>query len=220
MLRINLIGKEKEKMTETKVNQSLQTVPTSISNRNKNNNLSTEEDVDKFIQKISDEKKLYSRTYIEQSYTPLSHNEKQKFLEDMNQDSDKRLKIYSNLFNEIKSQINYISDNISKSREPAMNKIVEESEVNDFSLEFNKKKKGVKNSTSKHSHKKVLEINESKIINITSNTLQDEPLLLEEEKSFLLIPVMEYKSNILKELDFSSNPKAFSYSVSEDKIQR
>jgi hypothetical protein len=202
------------------VNQSLQTIPTSSSNRNKYNNLSTEEEVDKFIQKISDEKKLYSRTYIEQCYTPLSQNEKQKFLEDMNQDSDKRLKVYSNLFNEIKSQINFISDNISKSKEPIMNKIIEESEVNDFSLEIQKKKKDKKKSNIIYSNKNLLEINQSNIINLTSNTLQDEPLILEEEKSLLLVPVMEYKSNILKDLDFLSNPKPYSYSVSLEKLPK
>jgi hypothetical protein len=138
----------------------------------------------------------------------------------MNQDSDKRLKVYSNLFNEIKSQINFISDNITKSKEPVMNKIIEESEVNDFSLEIQKKKKDKKKSNNKYSNKNVLEINQSNIINLTSNTLQDEPLILEEEKSLLSVPVMEYKSNILKDLDFVSNPKAYSYSVSEEKLPK
>lgn len=60
-------------------------------------------------------RKQYSRTYAEQSYTPLTQNEKMKFVEDFSINSDKRLHLYSELFKEIKTQISFISNNISTS---------------------------------------------------------------------------------------------------------
>ncbi len=192
------------------MNQSLQTfLPQTINN----NILTTEEEIDKIIQRHTEEKKLYSKTYIEQSYTPLSPNEKQKFLQDMSTDSDKRLKLYSNLFNEIKSQINYISDNINKKKEPIMNKILEENEVMDFSLEVQKSKQRRKFSQKGTKLIKNNSCNKENLTIMTNLTVQENPDLLEEDKSRLVVPVIEYKSNHLQDLDYLSNPKAYSYSV-------
>ena len=68
------------------------------------------EEINELIRKNADAKRQYSKTYAEQSYTPLTSKEKKLFLEDMGDKSDKRLKLYSELFKEIKTQISFISD--------------------------------------------------------------------------------------------------------------
>lgn len=64
------------------------------------------------IRKHAESKRNYSKTYAETNYTPLTMNDKMKFLEDLNQNSDQRLMLYSNLFNEIKTHISFLSNNI------------------------------------------------------------------------------------------------------------
>lgn len=65
------------------------------------------------IRKHAEAKRTYSRTYAETSYVPLTMNDKMKLLEDLDQSTDKRLMLYSELFKEIKSQISSLSNNIS-----------------------------------------------------------------------------------------------------------
>ena len=75
-------------------------------------NLDTEE-IDNYIKSTANIRKTYSKTYAEQSYTPLSESEKIKFLQD-DLTSNKRLLLYSQLFNEIKNQISSINVNLNK----------------------------------------------------------------------------------------------------------
>lgn len=71
------------------------------------------EEIDEIIKNNKETKKVYSKTYAENNYTPLSNIQKMKFLEDLTDHSDKRLKLYSELFKEIKCHISTISNNIS-----------------------------------------------------------------------------------------------------------
>lgn len=169
-----------------------------------------------YIERVKEERKLYSKTYVEHTYTPLSYNEKQKFLEEMNLDSDKRLQKYSELFTQIKSQINYISDNINKSDKPSVMKIIEEKEE-EYSpdIQIKRQKKQNRNNLI------VKQLNEQNSIttespNITTFTIQEMPEVIEEDKSKLLFPQVAYKSNHLQQLDLISNNKASGNSLSDN----
>lgn len=70
-------------------------------------------EIDALIRKQSEAKKVYSKTYAESYYVPLTMNDKMKFIEDLNHNADKRLNLYSELFKEIRSQISILSNNIS-----------------------------------------------------------------------------------------------------------
>lgn len=114
-----------------------------------------QEEINEIIRKNAEARRQYSKTYAEQSYTPLTNKEKKKFLEDFGENSDKRLKLYSELFKEIKTQISFISNNISstyndKQENRSLSKIkttknynisgnmnnIDEEDVSEFSLEI------------------------------------------------------------------------------------
>jgi hypothetical protein len=114
-----------------------------------------EEEINEIIRKNAETRRQYSKTYAEQSYTPLTKKEKKQFLEDFGENSDKRLKLYSELFKEIKTQISFISNNISSAyneneENKSLSKIkitknynisgnmnnIDEEDVSEFSLEI------------------------------------------------------------------------------------
>ncbi len=103
-----------------------------------------------------DVKRQYSKTYVDSHYTPLSDKEKVKFIEEMSSVSSNRMILYSELFKEIKTQMSFISNNMSttvienetnKSRvrlqknfnTSSMNHIDEENDLLDYSIDENRK---------------------------------------------------------------------------------
>lgn len=66
--------------------------------------------------------KSYSRSLVECPYIPLTKNQKVNMIEDMNESSTTRFKKYSNIFEQIKNQINDIN-----------NSLLNNSNINDYS---------------------------------------------------------------------------------------
>jgi hypothetical protein len=115
------------------------------------------EEIDEMIRRNAESRKQYSKTYVEKLYTPLTRTEKIKFLEELSVSSDKRMHLYSELFKEIKTQISFISNNLSttlvennndkslgrlrmnqgnKFNTSSMNNIDEENDILDMSIDI------------------------------------------------------------------------------------
>jgi len=131
------------------------------------------EEINEIIKNNAASKKLYSKTYAEHTYTPLTITEKRKFLADLGPGSNKRLQLYSDLFKEIKTQITFISNNITASLneneqcKTPLNKIQvdknynrsynnminidEENDISEFSIDIDSKSQ---NGINNHSNKR------------------------------------------------------------------
>jgi hypothetical protein len=171
-----------------------------------------EEEIDQIIKQSRATKKHYARTDIV-SYQPLTKNQKIKVLEDLNKDSDKRILHYSELFKEIKTQINSLS-NISTNPASKMMSTVKASmddirEVDDDSEE----EKDIYNTL-----KELSPINKTKpkknvrIKILNPQKTQSKGLFdwrdSEENIGLIHIPEMNYKSNSIKSVDLISGYKA------------
>lgn len=133
---------------------------------------------------------------------PLTLNEKMKFIEDLNKNSDKRLVLYSELFKEIKTQITVLSNNIS----PEMNQARVPQKIPDkflleISKEENTKAASIKPSVATNVPKNNL-VNINTIINhLSTNNKLEVPgkslaFLRRRSKSFLDFDWRDYDENV------------------------
>jgi hypothetical protein len=162
-----------------------------------------ENDIDNLINDNKLQKKQYSKSQVE-LYKPLSNKEKIKVLEDLNNNSDMRIMLYSELFKEIKSQITTLSE-FSTSQaynKYSMDNIMEEDLDQDERIDechmSNRKM-----SSKKHR----IMINNTPTFEKTQSKGLFDWRDSEENKGLIHIPQSVYKSNTLNSLDIMSNPK-------------
>lgn len=83
-----------------------------IKNKKAQMPLPEEELLDDLIKYRRTALKSYSRSLVECPYIPLTKNQKVNMIEDMNESSTTRFKKYSNIFEQIKNQINDINNSL------------------------------------------------------------------------------------------------------------
>lgn len=165
------------------------------------------EEINKMIDLNKKKKKIYSRTYVEQQpYKPLSLDDKKKFLEEFSSNSDRRLIFYSELFNEIKNQIDSISQNLSQA--PLSNQIRAQGNISS-NREF--LKDGFKLINEENETELEPEVNRSKLfilkeknsalISKQSSKMFTSCVFVDERREIPSIPISEYKCNNLANLN-------------------
>jgi hypothetical protein len=170
-----------------------------------------EDEINKIIQQSRATKKQYARTDIV-SYQPLTKGQKIKVLEDLNKDSDKRILHYSELFKEIKTQINSLSNinttTASKLQSTARISMDDIREVDDDSEEEKDIYKTLKEISPGKNKKKS---NNVRIKILNPQKTQSKGLFdwrdSEENIGLIRVPQMNYKSNSLNGVDLISGYK-------------
>jgi hypothetical protein len=191
-----------------------------------------EEEINKIIKQSRGAKKNFARTDIE-GYKPLTSKQKIQVLEDLNKDSDKRILVYSELFGEIKTQINSLSTNISNKSNASklqttmqlklsmddIKEVDDEDEkemynaIKDLSSPGNKKYSNKALKKEKPTPKSSLRY---KILNTTQSRGLFDWRDSEENIGLIRVPQMDYKSNSIKAVD-SVSGQMF-YKTSEEII--
>lgn len=183
------------------------------------------DEINEIIKKNAAAKRNYSKTYAETNYVPLTTTEKKNFLQDFDKASDKRLKLYSELFKEIRSQMSYFSNNITapviesnmnKSKNTAtafkktsMNNINEENDVTDISFDHQKDLKSSSRFKSKNS--KIIKINNPNLDKRRSKSVFEFDWIdIDENVGIIVLPHNYYNNNTLKDLDITSTRKCYS----------
>lgn len=204
------------------------------------------DEINEIIKKTANMRRQYSKTYAEQSYTPLTLMEKKKFVEDFSMNSQKRLHLYSELFKEIKTQISVISNNLSttlleneKDRSGGRNfcmmsgTIDEENDIlSDGNDGLIKKKSSKISNKTKTPKNKIIKIDNPSGFNMIvkkESEMSDRSKKRDEtdcncldgdENIAIIIPVGEYRSNYLKDIDTLSTIRCYSHSASESHLRR
>jgi hypothetical protein len=161
-----------------------------------------ENEIDKIINQTQLQKKQYSKSQVD-LYKPLSKKEKIKVLEDLNNNSDMRIMLYSELFKEIKSQINSLS---TFSTTQAYHK----SSMDDIEEDLNEDEKldeYCMSNRKKSSKKQRLYITNTPTFDRTQSKGYFDWKDSEENIGLIYVPHSVYKSNTLNSLDIMSNPK-------------
>jgi hypothetical protein len=161
-----------------------------------------ENEIDKIINDNQLQKKQYSKSQVD-LYKPLSKKEKIKVLEDLNNNSDMRIMLYSELFKEIKSQINSLS---TFSTAHAYNKSSMDNIEEDIEEDEKMEECGMSNRKNS-SKKQRLYITNTPTIDRTQSKGYFDWKDSEENIGLIYIPQNIYKSNTLNSLDIMSNPK-------------
>jgi hypothetical protein len=177
-----------------------------------------EEEIDKIIKQSRGAKKQFARTDLE-SYQPLTKKQKFQALVQLNHESDKRIHVYSELFKEIKTQINSLSNistNVDSKLQSTLNlrlsmddiKEVEDSDDEEID-KYNTLKdlsSPTNNTTNKSFGKAGLRITPKnnlrlKIMNPTQSRGLFDWKDSEENIGMIHIPQMNYKSNSIQAVD-------------------
>ena len=162
-------------------------------------------EIDEIIKNNQIEKKQYSKSQVE-LYTPLTNKEKMKVLEDLNNNSDMRIMLYSELFKEIKQQINTLSNipvqTTTSNIKYSMDNIKEE-DVDEEDMKFEESQfKDLKNKP-----KNRLFINNRNNFERTQSKGMLDWRDSEENIGLIYVPQIICKSNTLQNVDLLSNPK-------------
>jgi hypothetical protein len=179
-----------------------------------------EDEINEIIQQSRASRGRFAKTDIE-SYQPLTRGQKIQVLEELNDASDKRILVYSELFGEIKTQINSLS-NIGGGGTPSPTKLqttmqlkfsmdgikeVEDSSDDEkevYNMDSPGNTRYSKSVFKKSTPKSSLRL---KLMNPTQSRGLFDWRDSEENVGLIHIPQMNYKSNSLKAVDVVSGHK-------------
>jgi hypothetical protein len=156
-----------------------------------------EEEINQIIQQSRKAKKHFAKTDIE-SYQPLTKVEKIKVLEEQYDASDKRINKYSELFKEIKTQINSLSNINANKSTHIMDDIQEEDSDDEIAAVHNR-------DLSSPGNKNLYRPTPKNSLRLKLMSTQSRGLFdwrdSEENPGLIHVPQMSYKSNSIKAVD-------------------
>lgn len=167
------------------------------------------------------QKKTYSNTFIDKTYKPLSKEDKNKFIDDMNKESELRFNLYGDIFINIKNEIQNLEKNknppyiensnkIKKTnqKKKSLDQIVETKEVdeNDIAVS-NKNSNVIRKKSNLQILKKSVDLTSltsfsngvQNIINSLTKDIKESPINDLKTNSPLISPViLQNKDNLTK----------------------